>query len=297
MSIQALMPLSDYTDICNEVRSKTNSEEAIKSGELAGKIGEVYTAGYGEGEKEGFIQGSADGREIGYGQGYANGYSAGEKDGYNEGHEQGFADGKTDGINEGKQAQYDLFWDSFQAKGKPINYATRFQNWQMGWTEVDAIYNPKYDFIHSSSPNGTFRECYIKDIIKDNYFDYQTSATTLAYTFYYATRMENARTLHVREDTKYTSAFTGCGNLKEIRFAGTIGQNGLSFAQSTKLSKESHISVVEHLSATASGLTVTLSKAAVNKAFETSNGANDGSTSTEWITLVASKSNWTISLA
>jgi hypothetical protein len=33
---------------------------------------------------------------------------------------------------------------------------------------------------------------------------------------------------------------------------------------------------------------------AVNKAFETSEGANDGKTSTEWETLIGTKTNWTI---
>ena len=153
MSIQAMMPLSDYTDICNEVRIKTNSEEAIKSGELAGKIGEVYTAGYGEGEKEGFIQGSADGREIGYGQGYANGYSAGEKDGYNEGHEQGFADGKTEGhaegYNEGYKAYYDLFWDTFQRWNKTTQTTDRkdYRRAFAYWYLASGIFKPKYDVV------------------------------------------------------------------------------------------------------------------------------------------------------
>lgn len=201
------------------------------------------------------------------------------------------------GYDMGYQAHSDLFWDTIQKNGEPVGYANRFYGWQFNWDRTDKLFKPKYDFVHSGDPTSTFRENYIKDIIKDNYFNYKTSATTLAYTFYYATRLENARTLHVREDTKYTSAFSGCSSLEEIRFNGTIGQNGLSFAQSTKLSKDSIESVIEHLSSTTSGLTVTFSRTAVNKAFETSSGAADGSTSTEWTTLVASKSNWTISLA
>ena len=51
------------------------------------------------------------------------------------------------------------------------------------------------------------------------------------------------------------------------------------------------------LTDTASGKTITFSKTAVNKAFETSAGANDGSTSAEWLALVGTKPNWTISLA
>lgn len=63
-----------------------------------------------------------------------------------------------------------------------------------------------------------------------------------------------------------------------------------------KLSKPSITSIINCLSTTTSGLTVTLSKTAVNNAFETSEGVADGSTSQEWLNLVATKTNWTISL-
>jgi hypothetical protein len=150
------------------------------------------------------------------------------------------------GYDMGYQAHSDLLWDTIQNNGKATNYANRFYGWQFGWEAVDRIYEPNHDFIHSSDPTSAFRENYIKDIIKDNYFNYKTSATTLAYTFYYATRLENARTLHVREDTKYTSPFSGCSKLTEVRFEGTIGQNGLNFSASP-LSLESAISVITHL--------------------------------------------------
>ena len=51
------------------------------------------------------------------------------------------------------------------------------------------------------------------------------------------------------------------------------------------------------LSTTTTGLTVTFSKTAVDKAFETAEGANDGSTSPEWLALVATRPNWGIGLA
>ena len=42
--------------------------------------------------------------------------------------------------------------------------------------------------------------------------------------------------------------------------------------------------------------TVTFSQTAVNKAFETNEGANDGSTSTAWRELIATRPNWTFAL-
>lgn len=55
--------------------------------------------------------------------------------------------------------------------------------------------------------------------------------------------------------------------------------------------------VITALSSTATGKTLTLKKTAVENAFETSEGAADGSTSDEWTTLLGTKTNWTISLA
>jgi hypothetical protein len=83
---------------------------------------------------------------------------------------------------------------------------------------------------------------------------------------------------------------------EHIGFEGIIAQNGLNLQWSTKLDKESHVKLVNTLSSTTSGLSVTVSQTAVNKAFETSEGANDGSTSQEWLNLIATKPNWTISI-
>ena len=72
--------------------------------------------------------------------------------------------------------------------------------------------------------------------------------------------------------------------IEEVAFEGIIGQD-IDF-QSCPLNKASILSIVEHLSTTASGKTLTLKQTAVNNAFTTQ----------EWNTLIAPKSNWTISL-
>ena len=212
-------------------------------------------------------------------------YTAGETAGYNR--------GKDDGYNEGYQAYYDWFWDRMQNNGNAANYVGRFRR----WTNT-AIYQPKYNFVHSvsaaASPQEMFREAFFTDLKVDNVFNDVSILTSFCYDCIY---LVNARTLHVTEKTSYSNAFYNCPKLEEVRFSGTIGKNGLSFSSCTKLSKDSIENVINHLSATTSGLKVTFSLTSVNKAFETSSGANDGSTSTEWTTLVASKSNWTISLA
>ena len=97
--------------------------------------------------------------------------------------------------------------------------------------------------------------------------------------------------------TGSANAFTECKNLEHIIFDGVMAGTGLNMKWSTKLDKESITSVINALSTTTTGLTVTLSKTAVDNAFATAEGAADGSTSAEWLALVATRSNWTIALA
>jgi hypothetical protein len=194
----------------------------------------------------------------------------------------------------GMEREYNLFWDIKQNNGNPANYEYSFYNFPV------ALFKPKYDFVCSEnsyySANCTFRAFIGTDIIKD--FDARRMKSgQLMYTFYLAPNLENARTIKVHENITYLNPFGYTPNLKEVRFEGVIGQDGLSFAQSTLLSKASIESVINALSSTTTGLTVTFSLAAVNSAFATTEGGTDGSTSAEWSTLVATKSNWTISLA
>ena len=94
--------------------------------------------------------------------------------------------------------------------------------------------------------------------------------------------------------TDFANMFNNCSALRSIRFRGTISQNGINLQWSKSLDKDSITSLVEALSKSTSGLTVTLSKDAVDEAFSTSGTA--GSATTVWNNLRTSKSNWTISL-
>lgn len=95
--------------------------------------------------------------------------------------------------------------------------------------------------------------------------------------------------------TSIGGMFNYCNNLREVRFRGEI-KKSLDVKYAEKLSKDSIISIISCLSNTTNGLSLTLSAKAVNTAFETSEGANDGSTSADWETLIAAHTNWTISL-
>jgi hypothetical protein len=93
----------------------------------------------------------------------------------------------------------------------------------------------------------------------------------------------------------FIDAFSWSPNIQNIAIEGIIGQK-ISFSSATKMTRESIESVIYALSPDTAGLTVTLSKTAVNKAFATSGEANDGTTSAEWLALIGTRSNWTISL-
>lgn len=114
------------------------------------------------------------------------------------------------------------------------------------------------------------------------------------------TSLETVDLLILKNDGSQTynaNSFVGANALKNITIQGTIGKPNISLSAFTVLTKASITSFINALSTTTSGVAITFSKTAVNKAFETSGGANNGSASTEWANLIATKSNWTISLA
>lgn len=117
----------------------------------------------------------------------------------------------------------------------------------------------------------------------------------------YASTYNNCSALHtiqgkikVNKNTEYSSTFTNCTELANIELEGTIGKNGFNVQWSTKLSGQSIVSIIEALSTTTSGLTVTLSQTAVNNmAFPI---VGNKGTYNSWTDLEQSKTNWTISL-
>lgn len=237
---------------------------------------------------------------------------------YGAGKEKGYADG----FEEGKKEEYDAFWDAFQNYGNRNRYNYAFFQWG-----ADTVH-PKYKVVptEASSLNQTFCESNLKKI-ESAYFDFSqrpsgTYDSNSAYftcnackeleeiediglfdsfkyyaTFSWSPKLHTIAKIRVAESTLFNGAFNGCAKLKNITIEGTIGQNGLDFSACKELSADSIRSIITHLSDTAQGKTLTLSKAAVNKAFETSEGANNGSLSQEWEWYLGYKPNWDIILA
>ena len=229
----------------------------------------------------------------------------------------------------GKKAEYDAFWDVKLNYGKRTNFkffiyneshtketfkpnrdirpvgdvedmftpdSQSIKEHQFDMKEIENSCGMVFDFSKATVFSKTFGRGFWKHL---NVID-MSSATSAMYTFYpYVTepyRIESIERLIFSENTVFDrSTFLYATQLKHAIFAGIIARS--LEVQWSPLDRESLTSIINALSTTTTGLTVTLSRTAVNKSFETSTGVNDGSTSTEWLALVATRSNWTIALA
>ena len=231
------------------------------------------------------------------------------------------AEGVAEVYEAGKKSQYDEFWDAYQDYGKRSVYEFAFAG--KGWT--NETFKPKYDLILDGGVYCTqmFHSSLITDLIGileaqnirlDTYgcknvgqmfqsslipiippIDFTTATGATNYAFG-SSSIITIQKLKVSESTNFMQyAFHNATSLEEIDIEGTIGTGTLNFQWSKKLSKASITGIFEHFSTTAS-LSATFSKQAVNTAFETSPGAGDGSTSPEWLALLGTRPNCTISL-
>jgi hypothetical protein len=218
----------------------------------------------------------------------------------------------------GMQTEYDRFWDAYQDNGNRQMYEGAFSGY--GWTKEN--FKPKYDIIPTQQATNIFKSstgligldmvelfeelgivfdisksASLNGLIQMSYasrwgvFDTR-SAATLNYSFgegYSYLKTIDKVILKDDGSQKFVNTFNYDNALENITFEGVIGQNGFNMQWSTKLSKASITSIINALSPDTSGLTVTLSRQAVISAF-------GSTTSDEWLNLIATKSNWTISL-
>ena len=188
----------------------------------------------------------------------------------------------------GKKAERVYFFNIYQDYGKRRDYANAFY-----YLWFDEIYDPIYPLDCGTGANAT-TNMFAWSYITDTKVEIIAKKTTHMM-FYQASSLRIIRKLTVAETTEIpNNTFIGCTALEELIMSGTLAK-ALNISHTKKLNKASHISIFSCIPNDATGFTVTFSQTAVNKAFETSEGANDGSTSAEWSTLVDSKS-CTISL-
>jgi hypothetical protein len=262
MKEYAVMPLSDYKGICDSIRNKTKEEKEIKSGNIPIEINAVY--------------------------------------------------------EQGKQAEYDRFWDIVQDYGNRTQYSFAFS----GDMWVQENFKPKYPIRMVGNQTNVF--CYWGQAgspMRDKKVDFRnvvildltecTGCSNLFYmntvisafgtldtsnskiselrnTFSSDTNIKIIEKIILKDDGSqvFVAVFNYCGELVDIAFEGVMGQNGLNLQWSTKLSHDSIVSTINCLSTTTSGLSVTLSKTAVENAF----------TDEEWTELEQTRPNWTIVL-
>lgn len=216
----------------------------------------------------------------------------------------------------GKQAGQDAMWDIIQNYGNRPNYQSGFSRW--GAVTI----KPKYPvntatlyelfyycdkletlpMVTCANADGKFNTAYtafqgcaaLKSIDFDMY-NKATASSAWQAAFDGCKNLVSIQKLGVLPTQGFSNAFRGCYALEEVRFDGEIGQSGLDLHWSTKLSKASIESIINALSTTTSGLSITLSKTAVNTAFDDDSGY-PGVDCAQWGALVDSKPNWTISL-
>lgn len=236
---------------------------------------------------------SLDGMATGVSEVFGVGNTDGYNNGYNEGREEGLSEGRTQGYSlgfeEGKAAERDAFWEVFQKGGTQSNYYYAFANTRF----TDNNYNPKYDIVIGNATTTGRYVFYAAAGITDTKVAIYAPTTNIDYCFMNS-GLQTIRKLVLQDTTSYNSTFSGCDELIELNVEGVIGKNGFDVHWSTKLNKASIESIINVLSATTSGLTVTFSKTAVNNAF----GIDVDDTTTypegsEYYNLRYSKSNWT----
>jgi len=228
----------------------------------------------------------------------------------------------------GGDSFYDVFWDNFQDYGERVSYDGAFQSGY--WNQYS--FRPKYPIKLVGNANNAFNKLNYKlgdtayqDLLDISDVSIDVTNATSCVSLFANAKIKGVTLIFSDKVTTLSSAFTKgdnslmggmeitllvpkstCNwnnafdyhNVKSLTLLeGTvIGVTGFNVRWATALPKESITSIISALSTTTSSLTVTLSKAAVNKAFETAESANDGSTSAEWLALIGTRSNWTVSL-
>lgn len=231
---------------------------------------------------------------------------------------------KIDEVYEaGKEANYDEFWDNFQhnqthlchfpywhrdcfypkysmvLKGRQAENFLLFDNYSdytVGFDFAERLEGCgiTIDFSQATQTIRCFQNTKISRLPELDF----SNSSNLSNCFSANKYLKTIDKLIVSEKAVFEYTFNDCPLLEDLTIEGTIAKNGFDVRQSTKLSKESHISIIDALSQTASGLTVTFSKQAVNNAF----GINVDNPSTypegsEFYELRNSRNNWTFNYA
>lgn len=184
----------------------------------------------------------------------------------------------------GKQAEYNTFWDNYQNKGNRLDYSKNFCG--QGWN--NETLKPKYNLtLHGA--NATFNYCNydgsLKELLSkqgitltfpDSYnisqlfdsskfteigiLDFSTvKHTSSGYIFRGCANLHTIEKIILSQVVSliFTDWFNGCTELHTIAFEGVI-ENDINFQWCTKLTHDSLMSIINALSDTVSGKTLTI---------------------------------------
>lgn len=188
------------------------------------------------------------------------------------------------------------WWNDYQQNGERTNYINAFFNF--GWTDV--TYNPQYS-INSTSSFNMFAWSDITDTKVPIKISDAAAASSV---FNNCKKLVTIVSLDIDAyNQTYTNWFTNCVALQNINIIGYFKKN-ISFKDSTELTKESIINIINALDPNgllSNELTLTLSKVAVDKAFEEIFEAGSksnilGSETKSWLDLKLIRPNWRIEL-
>lgn len=238
---------------------------------------------------------------------------------YDAGYDAGYADGEAQGSGDN---YYDAFWDALQINGARFDYEYAF----FKENGTDETFRPKYyTTTHSSMKCGNmFNGCKITNSEHLKKWDFSKNNNFIQ-TFYNSTieelgvidmssmlkgfgatnmcldckQLRKIEKIIPPRQGNFNNSFKGCTKLEEVTFEGEIISDALNFGDSP-LNKASIKSIIGALSPNTSGLTVTLSRTAVDNAYmQGSPESGDftlGGATQEWALDVDFRSNWTISL-
>ena len=189
-----------------------------------------------------------------------------------------YADGYDVGVEDGKQAEYDRFWDAYQANGNRRNYeyAFRADYSTTGGFTAD-VFHPKYDIIVTGSANFMFAnfgrnvgtldmasrlaECGVvldlsgatslnqafvnSWVITLPTMDISNSSNNMQ-CFGGCLYLKTIEKLIVSDGKTYNNTFINCTALENIVIEGVVGTS-ISFNNSSKLTDASVQSIIDHL--------------------------------------------------
>ena len=177
----------------------------------------------------------------------------------------------------GKKAEYDAFWDNYQDNGNRTNYNNGFTGYGKGWNSKN--FYPKYDFkpIRADSmfyawEDATLQTLDLLQRFKECNVEFDTSKATqvnqcFAYSkftalpaidltsvsgivsklYYSCPYLETIEKIKIHENIGIDGWFYNNRELVNLTIEGAIGQNGFDVHWSTKLSKDSLMSIINAL--------------------------------------------------